>query len=66
MIRKNYSMPDRKQSAFKTPDISKMQEVVIDRRTKIYIAKGDDPLEARDRYIAKLESRGKVFTGGRT
>jgi hypothetical protein len=48
---------DKKQVTFKTPDLSKMQEVVIDVRTRIYIDPDADPDEARERYLARLESR---------
>lgn len=56
-------MQEKKQVVFKTPDISKMQEVVINHRTKIYIAVGADPEEARSRYWARQDAKGKsVFT----
>ena len=54
-------MQDKKQTVFKTPDITKMQEVVINHRTKIYIAIGDDPEEARTRYWARQDSKGKIL-----
>jgi len=52
-------MQERKQIIFKTPDITKMQEVVINHRTKIYIAVGADPEEARNRYQARQDAKGK-------
>ncbi|MGA2406138.1 MAG: hypothetical protein ABSF81_05245 [Bacteroidales bacterium] len=54
-------MQERKQIVYKTPDISKMQEVVINHRTKIYIAVGADPEEARSRYQARQVAKGKVL-----
>jgi len=45
-------MQDKKQINFKTPDLSKMQEVVIDARTKIYIA-----LKAAIEQGRKLKAR---------
>jgi hypothetical protein len=54
-------MQERKQIVYKTPDISKMQEVVINHRTKIYIAVGADPEEARSRYQARQDAKGKVL-----
>ena len=39
---------------FKSPDLNKLQEVVIDLRTKIYIAIGADPEEARSRYRSRF------------
>jgi hypothetical protein len=52
-------MQERKQNNFKTPDITKMQEVVINHRTKIYIAVGADPEEARTRYWARQDTKSK-------
>jgi hypothetical protein len=38
-----------------------MQEVVINPRTKIYIAVGADAEEARSRYWARQDAKGKVL-----
>jgi len=54
-------MQEKKQIVFKTPDITRMQEVVINHRTKIYIAIGADAEEARTRYWARQEAKGKVL-----
>ena len=54
-------MQEKKQIVFKTPDITKLQEVVINHRTKIYIAVGADPEEARIRYQARQDAKGKVL-----
>jgi hypothetical protein len=54
-------MQEKKTNIFKTPDLSKMQEVVINHRTKIYIAVGADPEEARSRYQARQDAKGKVL-----
>ena len=48
-------MNDKKQISFKSPDLSKLQLVVINERTRIYVAEGDDPAEAKSRYLSKLE-----------
>lgn len=37
----------------KSPDISKLKEVIIDHRTKIYIAPDADVEEARTRYLSR-------------
>jgi hypothetical protein len=50
-------MYSKKQNTFKSPDTSKMQEVMIDERTRIYIPKGADPVEARKRYLDRLVAR---------
>jgi hypothetical protein len=44
---------EKKQTVFKSPDLNKLQAVVIDHRTKIYIALGADPEEARARYFSR-------------
>jgi hypothetical protein len=54
-------MQDKKQNNFKTPDLSKMQEVIIDDRTKIYIAMGANAEEAKGRYRSRQEAKGKMF-----
>lgn len=48
-------MYEKKQINFKSPDLTKLQEVVIDLRTKIYIAVGADPEEARSRYLSRFD-----------
>ncbi|MEZ5000186.1 MAG: hypothetical protein R2727_05880 [Bacteroidales bacterium] len=50
-------MFEKKQNHFVSPDLSKLQEVVINLRTKIYIAKGADPEEARSRYLARIGNK---------
>ncbi len=50
-------MYDRKNNQFKSPDVTKLQEVVIDFRTRIYIAIGADPEEARSRYLSRLAAK---------
>lgn len=44
----------KKQNNFQSPDIPKLQEVVIDYRTKIYIAQSADPGEARNRFLSRF------------
>ena len=48
-------MYEKKQNTFKSPDLNKLQEVVIDLRTRIYIAAGEDPAKAKERYLSRLE-----------
>lgn len=47
---KSIKMIEKKQVSFKSPDMAKLQEVVIDMKTRIYIALDADPEEARERY----------------
>jgi len=58
-------MQDKKQNSYKTPDLSKMQEVIIDARTKIYIAIGANAEEAKSRYRTRQEAKGKMFAASR-
>lgn len=51
------SMHDKKQNIIKSPDHTKLQEVIIDIRTKIYIPIGENPEEARNRYLARSITR---------
>ncbi len=44
-------MSENKHFVFKSPDLSKLREVIIDHRTKIYIAPGADIEEARIRFM---------------
>ena len=50
----------KKKVIINSPDLTKLQEVVIDHRTKIYIALGADPKEARSRYLDKLKAKVNV------
>jgi len=50
-------MPEKKQIAFRSPDISKLREVIIDHNTKIYIAPEADIEEARVRYLYRNSAK---------
>jgi hypothetical protein len=50
-------MLEKKQKNFESPDLSKLQEVIIDFRTKIYVSPDADPEEARSRYLSRLPVR---------
>lgn len=50
-------MFEKKQNSFKSPDLHKMQEVIINARTRIYVEAGQDPEEARKRYLERLENK---------
>lgn len=47
----------KNQNTYVSPNLDKMQEVVIDFRTKIYIALDADPVEAKKRYLSKHGKR---------
>jgi hypothetical protein len=46
-------MYEKKQINYKSPDLNQLQEVIIDFRTRIYIALGADPVEAKNRYLVR-------------
>jgi hypothetical protein len=46
-------MFEKKPVVFKSPDLSKLKEVIIDHKTKIYIAPGADIEEAKSRYLER-------------
>lgn len=50
-------MIEKKPVVHNSPDLSKMKEVVIDHRTRIYIALDADAGEAKSRYLANLKNR---------
>jgi hypothetical protein len=50
-------MFEKKTNIFKSPDLSKLKEVVIDHRTKIYIAPEADIQEAKNRYFERITTR---------
>lgn len=52
-------MFEKKQNNFKSPDMSKLQEVVIDLKTRIYIALDADPEEARARYWVRKDAKNQ-------
>lgn len=58
---KGVKMFEKKPTSFKSPDMSKLQEVVIDVKTKIYIALDADPEEARNRYWTRINAKNKLL-----
>ena len=50
-------MYEKRSTTFKSPDLEKLQAVVIDLKTTIFIAIGADPGKARKRYFARFEER---------
>jgi len=47
-------MYEKKPNIIKSPDLSKLKEVIIDHRTRIYIPLDADVEEARERYLSRL------------
>jgi hypothetical protein len=50
-------MFEKKPNIIKSPDLSKLIEVIIDHRTRIYITPGADIEEARNRYLSRITTR---------
>lgn len=50
-------MYEKKPVLYKSIDLSKLQEVVIDVRTKIYIEPGADPEKAKARYLERVRNK---------
>ena len=50
-------MYEKKDHVFKSPDVTKLQAIVIDRNTVLYIALDADPEEARARYLARYSQK---------
>jgi hypothetical protein len=50
-------MYEAKSNNLKSPDLSKLKEVIIDHRTKIYVSPEVDVEEARSRYLSRIASR---------
>lgn len=61
-IEKGYYTHDhKKHNAFVSPDVTKLQVVIIDQKTRLYIALDADPELARSRYLSRMEGRASVF-----
>jgi hypothetical protein len=50
-------MYETKPNILKSPDLSKLKEVIIDHRTKIYVSPDTDVEEARNRYLSRIATR---------
>jgi hypothetical protein len=50
-------MNDKKGNNFESPNLSKLQSVVIDNKTVIYIAQDADPVEAKARYLSRINRK---------
>lgn len=50
-------MSEKKLNNLKSPDLSELKEVIIDKKTKIYIAQDADVEEAKTRYLYRGPSK---------
>lgn len=50
-------MIEKKPVVFKSPDLSKLKEVIINHKTRIYIAQDANIEEAKERYRTLMAAR---------
>jgi hypothetical protein len=50
-------MLDKKPNTYKSPDLSKLKEVIIDYRTRIYIALDADAQLAKEKYLIRVQNK---------
>jgi hypothetical protein len=50
-------MGEKKHDYMKSPDLSKLREIIIDKKTRIYIEYGANVEEAINRYLTRGPSR---------
>lgn len=55
-------MSEKKQNNYDSPDVAKLQAVEIDHKTTIYIAKGADPEEAKQRYLHRINPKTIILS----
>jgi hypothetical protein len=55
-------MSEKKGVNFESPNTNKMQAVVIDSKTTIYIALAADPEEAKERYLSRINRKEIVLS----
>jgi hypothetical protein len=55
-------MAEKKSSNFDSPNVSKLQAVEIDHKTTIYIALGADPVEAKKRYLYRINPKTIILS----
>jgi len=54
LIERSHCMYEKKPNSYTSPDLSKMQAVVIDIKTIIYIALDADPKLAKSSYLSRI------------
>jgi hypothetical protein len=55
-------MSEKKQNNFESPNLGKLQAVIIDYRTTIYIAIGADPKEAKKKYLDRTSNKAIILS----
>ncbi len=55
-------MSEKKHNNYDSPDVGKLQAVEIDHKTTIYIAKDADPVEAKQRYLYRINPKTIILS----
>ena len=55
-------MSEKKVNHCESPNLSRLQAVIIDSKTTIYIAQDADPVEAKNRYLNRINRKGIVLS----
>lgn len=50
-------MGEKKTINFESPDLNKLQSVVVDYKTTIYIPLGADPEKAKNKYLRQINDK---------
>ena len=57
VILENQVMSEKKVISMESPNVNKLQAVVIDHKTTIYIALNADPVKAKERYFERANKK---------
>jgi hypothetical protein len=55
-------MSEKKGVNYESPNVNKLQAVVIDHKTTIYIATDADPVEAKKRYLFRINPKTIILS----
>jgi hypothetical protein len=55
-------MSEKKGVNYESPNVNKLQAVVIDHKTTIYIAMDADPVEAKKRYLFRINPKTIILS----
>lgn len=55
-------MSEKKQNNYDSPNVGKLQAVIIDHKTTIYIALDADPNEAKQRYLSRTNPKDTIIS----
>lgn len=62
MPHKNCIMSEKRGNNCESPNVGKLQAVTIDHKTTIYIALDADPVEAKIRYLKRINRKDIVLS----